>query len=170
MIDRARDISWPDAEHDLRALGYYLSPPLLTPEECRATAALFDDDQAFRKRINMARHRFGSGEYKYFGRPLPAIVQQCRTSLYAGLAPIANAWMEALGDATRYPAVHREAVAGRRFARRHRTRYDGGVMDRDDRPASSIHEASARLRSALAAFAVGLRQVWQGYWQSPPGA
>jgi hypothetical protein len=36
----------------------------------------------------------------------------------------------------------------------------------DRRPAAG--DALARVRSAFAAFGVALRQVWQGYWQSPP--
>ena len=51
----------------------------------------------------MARHRFGRGEYKYFARPLPPVVEELRERLYARLVPIANAWMEALGDPRRYP-------------------------------------------------------------------
>jgi hypothetical protein len=52
----------------------------------------------------MARHRFGVGEYKYFARPLPEIVARLRELLYERLAPVANGWMEALGERTRYPA------------------------------------------------------------------
>jgi hypothetical protein len=51
----------------------------------------------------MARHRFGVGEYKYFGEPLPRIVAALRRQVYPCLAPIANRWMEALGLGERYP-------------------------------------------------------------------
>jgi hypothetical protein len=51
----------------------------------------------------MARHRFGLGEYKYFGPPLPATVAALRLHLYRHLAPIANRWMELLGAEERYP-------------------------------------------------------------------
>jgi hypothetical protein len=40
----------------------------------------------------------------------------------------------------------------------------------DQRLASTALDIASRLRVALGQFAVGLRQVWQGYWQSPPGA
>ena len=46
---------------------------------------------------------FGSGEYKYFAHPLPPLVQSLRESLYPRLAPIANAWWEALDETTRFP-------------------------------------------------------------------
>ena len=51
----------------------------------------------------MERYRFGVGEYKYFAAPLPPLVAALREAFYARLAPIANAWMEALGADARYP-------------------------------------------------------------------
>ena len=44
--------------------GYAVLPGLLGVEECRAMAALYDDREAFRSRVVMARHGFGEGEYK----------------------------------------------------------------------------------------------------------
>ena len=41
------------------------------PAECRSVAELYDDDARFRSTIDMARHRFGEGQYRYFDRPLP---------------------------------------------------------------------------------------------------
>lgn len=52
----------------------------------------------------MARYRFGVGEYKYFARPLPPLVQALREGAYPPLAAIANRWEAALGAATRHPA------------------------------------------------------------------
>jgi hypothetical protein len=51
----------------------------------------------------MARHGFGRGEYRYFAYPLPALVADLRAAAYPRLAPIANAWAERLGIATRFP-------------------------------------------------------------------
>ena len=56
----------------------------------------------------MARHGFGKGEYKYFAYPLPELVAALRPALYPRLAPIANAWNEAMGIDMRYPAAHAE--------------------------------------------------------------
>ncbi|MFN7974656.1 MAG: 2OG-Fe(II) oxygenase [Acidobacteriota bacterium] len=51
----------------------------------------------------MERHRFGIGDYRYFARPLPEIVERLRSALYERLAPIANGWMEALRSPVRFP-------------------------------------------------------------------
>jgi hypothetical protein len=51
----------------------------------------------------MERLSYGVGEYKYFARPLPLIVEGLRTALYARLAPIANRWSESLGADSAYP-------------------------------------------------------------------
>ena len=50
----------------------------------------------------MARHRFGLGEYKYFARPLPPMVEQLGETLYPPLAAVANGWMDALNTGIRY--------------------------------------------------------------------
>lgn len=37
-------------------------------KQCRALAALYDEDGRFRSTVDMARHRFGDGQYRYFRR------------------------------------------------------------------------------------------------------
>ena len=96
---------------DLDAHGVAVIGPLLTPDECRAVAATYAEDQPFRSRIVMARHGFGRGEYKYFAYPLPPLVETLRTRLYPALAPVANRWNEAMGIAMRYPADHADFLA-----------------------------------------------------------
>ena len=54
----------------------------------------------------MSRHGYGQGAYKYFHYPLPDTVAELRTTLYPGLAAIANGWNESLGVDTRYPSTH----------------------------------------------------------------
>jgi hypothetical protein len=103
MTEPSSVIDWTAAEQDLWQRGHHHTVPLLTPDECRATASLYDDDVRFRSHVDMARYRFGRGEYKYFAQPLPAIVQQLRASLYPRLATVANAWWAALGEDTRFP-------------------------------------------------------------------
>ena len=60
--------------------------PCLPAETCSALAALYDDDERFRKRIVMEQHAYGKGEYKYFGYPLPDAIAALRAALYPPLA------------------------------------------------------------------------------------
>jgi hypothetical protein len=108
--ERVRRLEWDAIERSLAEVGFAKTPPLLTPAECEALVALYADDGRFRSRVDMARYRFGEGDYKYFRHPLPAVVGALRQALYAGLAPIANRWEEALGSRRRYPP----ALAGLR--------------------------------------------------------
>ena len=103
---RLAALDWELVGTRLDADGCALIGPVLAPEECRALAATYDDDERFRSRIVMARHGFGRGEYKYFGHPLPSLVASLRTTLYSRLAGIANRWNEAMGVAVRYPDRH----------------------------------------------------------------
>ncbi len=95
----------------LDAQGWAVVAGLLSSGECDAIAALYAHDDVFRSRVVMARHGFGRGEYRYFGHPLPDPVAALRGALYPRLAPIANAWSEALGSAVRYPPEHEEFLA-----------------------------------------------------------
>lgn len=101
---RLDGLDWQAVEQDLWAFGYAKTPPVLTAQECAALITLYSDETRFRTRIDMARYRFGVGEYKYFSAPLPPLVQALRTHAYPPLAMIANRWMEALGSPERYPA------------------------------------------------------------------
>ena len=106
IATRVDVLDWPQVEADLDAQGCAVLRQLLTPDECRALAALYPDDAHFRSRIVMGRHGFGRGEYKYFAYPLPALIAQLRPALYARLHGIANRWNEAMGIDIRYPAEH----------------------------------------------------------------
>ncbi len=100
---RLRELDWEAVARDLGERGWATTPPLLTGEECRELIALYPDDARFRSRVEMARFRFGEGEYKYFAAPLPPLVAELREHAYPPLAAIAGQWQAALGRATRYP-------------------------------------------------------------------
>lgn len=102
---------WARAARELDADGCTTLAGLLTVPECTALAALYASAQLFRSRIVMARHGFGRGEYQYFRYPLPALVTELRSTLYAQLAPLANRWHQALGMDLRYPARHADFLA-----------------------------------------------------------
>ncbi len=104
-------IDWTQVSTQLDANGWAQIERVLSADECRDIAALYDDDRRFRSHIIMARHGFGRGEYKYFSYPLPDRLAELRTSLYAQLAPIANRWNESMGVDVRYPAEHAEFIA-----------------------------------------------------------
>ncbi|QLC23620.1 2OG-Fe(II) oxygenase [Parasphingopyxis algicola] len=86
--------------------GFATVPDLLAPEQCDAMIALYREEARFRKRIVMARHGYGSGEYQYFAYPLPPEIAALRSELYAVLAPLANRWQAELGIDHRFPADH----------------------------------------------------------------
>lgn len=99
----------PSAETLLGALdadGHAVIPGLLSPEECASAAALFDDPAtAFRSHVDMARHGFGRGQYRYFAWPLPPLVGALREALYPPLAEVANVWAARLGQPARWPGA-----------------------------------------------------------------
>jgi len=98
---------WQTISAALDREGWAVLEGLLTPAECRAFAAQYDDKDRFRSTVVMARHSFGRGEYKYFAYPLPPRIAQLRETLYPHLAPIANRWYEASRIETRFPPTHR---------------------------------------------------------------
>lgn len=94
---------WEEVRAQLDDRGYALILSALEPQQCEELARYYDDERRFRSRIDMARYKFGQGEYKYFRYPLPDLVQELRSSVYPRLAPLANSWAERLGDKLRYP-------------------------------------------------------------------
>ena len=103
--ERLRCLDWHAIEDSLWERGYARTPALLSGAECRTLIDLYGDDRRFRKHVDMARLRFGIGDYKYFRDPLPPLVRDLRLHGYRHLAPIANGWLEALGDSRRFPAT-----------------------------------------------------------------
>lgn len=105
-------IDWARLEDDLDAHGHARLPGLLTARECRSLARLYSDPKRFRKKVDLAKHRFGDGgDYQYFSRPLPALVSRLRLALYPGLARIANRWQRQLGSTQRFPRSLRPFLA-----------------------------------------------------------
>jgi len=111
VLARVEALPWPDIETSLATFGCATTGPLFTADECGALAALYDRETGFRSRVVMQRHGFGQGEYKYFDYPLPALLAPWREALYARLAPLANAWAQALGLPADYPPRHADYLA-----------------------------------------------------------
>ncbi len=100
---RLERVDWTEMARALDERGWATTPPLLTAAECAELIRLYLDERRFRSRVDMARFRFGEGEYKYFADPLPPVVRALRRYAYPPLASIASAWEAALGTDRRYP-------------------------------------------------------------------
>lgn len=101
--DRAATADWVEAAAELDAHGCALLPRLLDTAECAAIANLYDDESRFRSTIDMARYRFGAGQYRYFHEPFPDPVDGLRRALYPRLLPIARDWWARLGRPAPWP-------------------------------------------------------------------
>jgi uncharacterized protein len=106
IAERVAALDWARLDAALDERGYASLGTLLTPAECAALVAGYDAPNAFRSRVVMAPRGYGRGEYKYFAYPLPELVATLRTTLYPGLARVANRWAEALGRPAAYPPDH----------------------------------------------------------------
>ncbi|MFE7839526.1 2OG-Fe(II) oxygenase [Streptomyces sp. NPDC057474] len=101
--DRVAAGNWGALTDDLNEYGSALTHRLLTLGECRAISALYDESERFRATIDMARYRFGSGQYRYFTHQLPGVVGELREAFYPRLLPVARDWAEKLGQPAPWP-------------------------------------------------------------------
>jgi hypothetical protein len=109
-VERLGEFDWQQIGRDLDHQGNAVMERLLSPEQCRAIAGLYSNDDLFRSRVVMGRHGFGRGEYKYFSYPLPDLLDRLRTGVYPHLVGVANRWNEAMGIDTRYPDTHADLI------------------------------------------------------------
>jgi hypothetical protein len=100
---RVDGLDWPAVSAELDDLGCAAAGAVLTGPECRDLADLYDEDGRFRSTVDMARHRFGQGEYRYFDHPLPDVVAGLREAFWPHLLPIARAWVVKLGRPSPWP-------------------------------------------------------------------
>ena len=85
--DRVNAVDWAGVGTELERYGCALTGALLSPEEAAQIAAMYPDDSRFRSTVNMSRHRFGEGEYRYFAEPFPDVVVTLERVLYPRLLP-----------------------------------------------------------------------------------
>jgi hypothetical protein len=106
IAERVHGLDWAALGEQLDERGFAITEPILDAAECALLADLFDGG-VFRSTVEMARHRFGEGRYRYFAHPLPETIEELRTNFYERLAPIANRWAELLsGGNPRFPDTH----------------------------------------------------------------
>ncbi len=104
IVDRVAALDWTRIARDLDAQGYATTGAVLRAAECAELIAVYPDRDRFRSRVVMERHRYGVGEYKYFARPMPPLVEDLRIAMYRELAATANRWAERMRSRDSYPA------------------------------------------------------------------
>jgi uncharacterized protein len=95
-------IDWACVAAELDQYGGALLPRLVTDEQAVTLRNMYDDDR-FRSTVDMARHRFGSGQYRYFRAPYPEPIERLKQALYPRLLPIARDWYARLGRHAPWP-------------------------------------------------------------------
>jgi uncharacterized protein len=94
---------WDAVAAEMNDVGGALLPQLLTPAECASVLDLYADDGLFRATIDMSRHRYGQGEYRYFKQPYPEPIEALKQGLYLRLLPIAQDWWTKLDREAPWP-------------------------------------------------------------------
>lgn len=94
---------WAAIAAELDEYGGALLPRLLTTAETRRLRALYGDDERFRSTIDMARYRYGQGQYRYLRTPYPEPLEALKHALYPRLLPIARDWWTKLGRTPPWP-------------------------------------------------------------------
>jgi hypothetical protein len=108
LKQRIEQVNWEDVVESMHAKGYASIPGILSADECDALVSHYNDADGYRKTIIMENHGYGLGQYKYYGYPLPGVVQQLREAVYPNIAPIANKWMEVLNIDKQFPPTLHE--------------------------------------------------------------
>jgi hypothetical protein len=94
---------WAALADEVNEVGCARTDRILTPQECRSIAGLYEAAGRFRSTIDMARYRFGSGQYRYFAEPFPGLVAELREAFYPLLLPIARDWAAKLRRPAPWP-------------------------------------------------------------------
>jgi uncharacterized protein len=103
IADRVDRLHWADIGAGLDDVGVGPTGSVLTVAECRTLVDVYGDDARFRSTIDMARHRFGEGQYRYFDHPLPEVVAELRAAFWPHLVTIARTWAERRGQPAPWP-------------------------------------------------------------------
>lgn len=96
-------LDWAGIAAAMDELGCAVAGTVLSADGCHRLAAMYDDDERFRSTIDMARHRFGQGQYRYFAHPLPAVVTDLRAAFWPHLLAIAREWAQRAGRPAPWP-------------------------------------------------------------------
>jgi hypothetical protein len=100
---RLAQVDWPALGDWLTREGCVVIAGLVDAPTCAQLHRMFDDDSLFAKTVIMDQENFGRGAYRYFGAPIPTVVDQLRRSVYPHVARLANDWQRLLGAVENYP-------------------------------------------------------------------
>ncbi|MEU0335983.1 2OG-Fe(II) oxygenase [Streptomyces sp. NPDC006193] len=100
---RVESGDWKAITAEVNEYGGALLPQLLTFEETVEIRELYEQDDLFRSTIDMGRHRFGEGQYRYFNAPYPEPIERLKQALYPKLLPIARDWWTKLRRPAPWP-------------------------------------------------------------------
>jgi hypothetical protein len=103
IAQRIAELDWHSAVADLDNVGIAAIGPILGRRECHQLTALYDQTARFRSTIEMARHRFGEGQYRHFAQPLPSVIAELRASFWPHVLPIARDWATRLKRPAPWP-------------------------------------------------------------------
>jgi len=103
IANRVDRLDWSGIGAGLDDGGVAPAGQVLGARGCRWLVALYDDEARFRSTIDMARHRFGEGQYRYFDHPLPEVVRDLRAAFWPHLLPIAREWAQRRGRPSPWP-------------------------------------------------------------------
>jgi hypothetical protein len=96
-------LDWHALANRLTRDGFAVVAGMVDARTCEWLCGLFDDDRLFSKTVVMDRPEFGKGAYRYFGAPIPNVVDQLRRAVYPHVARIANEWQQMLGEPEPFP-------------------------------------------------------------------
>jgi hypothetical protein len=102
-VGRIAGADWTRVAGDLDDVGCASLGTVLSEPECRWVSGLYDEVGLFRSTVDMARYRFGSGQYRYFAYPLPSLVADLRAACYQRLLPVARDWAARLRRPAPWP-------------------------------------------------------------------
>ncbi|WP_342799970.1 2OG-Fe(II) oxygenase [Nocardia sp. No.11] len=112
---------WTAITAELDEFGGALLPELLTAGETARIRNLYPHDELFRSTVDMGRHRFGQGQYRYLRAPYPEPVERLKQALYPHLLPIARDWWARLGRSAPWPDTLDEWLAMCHAAGQHKS-------------------------------------------------
>ncbi|MBV9350662.1 MAG: 2OG-Fe(II) oxygenase [Mycobacterium sp.] len=94
---------WEAITAAVNGYGGALLPRLVTAAEAARLRNLYTSDELFRATVDMERHRYGAGQYRYLHAPYPEPIEDLKQALYPRLLPIARDWWAKLGRADPWP-------------------------------------------------------------------